>query len=249
MVTATVPCAISFDTVRVGEGYGTVYELLDAATLTERIREDPSRLERLAVASAELLGQLHRIEVPGGLLPEATRPVHASTDAVAGYFSAEEAGRIRALWDSVPAMDRFIHNDYHTKNVMESSGELMLIDLGEAGSGNPAMDLAHCYMVFNLIGTGAGPTSDDDMGFLGLTYGEARSFWGVFSAAYWGGAERAAEMDRLLEPYAQLMYLTSSMAHPLLPDEYRPAYAQKVREEVLPHYDEMLGSLAGVVVP
>ena len=54
-----VPCAIAFDTVRVGESCGTVYEMLDAATVAQRIQEDPGRLEELAVACARLLKQMH----------------------------------------------------------------------------------------------------------------------------------------------------------------------------------------------
>lgn len=37
-----VPSAIAFDTVKVGEQYGTMYELLKAGTLTERIGKSPN---------------------------------------------------------------------------------------------------------------------------------------------------------------------------------------------------------------
>ena len=36
------------------------------------------------------------------------------------------------------------------------------------------------------------------------------------------------------------MYLNVSMAHPLLPKEYHAAYAARVRNEVLSHYDELM---------
>ena len=50
-----VPCAISFDTVKCGESYGTIYEMFNAGTVSERITTDPSRLPELAGSSARLL--------------------------------------------------------------------------------------------------------------------------------------------------------------------------------------------------
>ena len=61
-----VPCAIAFDTVKVGDCYGTIYEMLNAATVQERIREKPDRLPELAAATAKLLKELHETEVPAG---------------------------------------------------------------------------------------------------------------------------------------------------------------------------------------
>ena len=43
-----VPCAIAFDTVRCGESYGTIYEMFNAGTVSERITADPARLPELA---------------------------------------------------------------------------------------------------------------------------------------------------------------------------------------------------------
>ena len=238
-----VPCAIAFDTVMADGSYGTIYETLNAATITERIRETPERLPELAAAAAQLLRQLHETEVPAGELPDAMRLLYGTLDKVAEDFTPEEAARLRALYASIPPMNRFVHNDYHTKNVMEADGELMLIDLGDAGAGNPVIDLIHCYFVFNLIGDST-PHSEEDIAFIGLTYGEMKRFWTVFIETYCGDKVKAEALCEKLEPYARLMYYTVSMAHPRLPKAYHPAYAEKVRKLVLSRYDEILGSLA-----
>lgn len=238
-----VPCAIAFDTVRVGESYGTVYEMLDAATVAQRIQEDPGRLEELAVACAKLLKQMHATQVPEGQLPHSGQFTHATVDRVAEDFTPEEVQKMHALYDSIPQMDRFIHNDYHPKNIMESKGELMMIDLGDASAGNPVIDLIHSYMVFKLIGSGKQQHSDDEMSFVDMTYGNMRRFWDIFLTTYCGGAEKAARLNEKLEPYAQMMYLTVSMAHPRLPKAYHAAYADKVRRLTLSRFDEILGSL------
>lgn len=243
--TLGVPCAISFDTVRVGEGFGTVYELLDAATLSERICENPERLEEYALRAADLLAQLHALEVPRGALGDGSAPYHAKVDANAGDFTADEVARMHAIYDAIPAMGRFVHNDYHTRNIMESAGELMLIDLGESGAANPLFDLLHSCLVFNLMGSGGGQEHpDDEMSFVGVTYGQLRRFWKVMLAAYCGDAGGATRLNELLAPFAQLAYLTNSMAHPRLPKSMHPAYADKVRAVVLAHEDEMVASVA-----
>ena len=95
------------------------------------------------------------------------------------------------------------------------------------------------------MGTGGGQEHpDDEMSFVGVTYGQLRRFWKVMLAAYCGDADGAARLSELLIPFAQLAYLTNSMAHPRLPASMHPAYADKVRAVVLAREDEMLGSVA-----
>ena len=236
-----VPCAIAFDTVKCGESYGTIYEMLNVGTLTERITANPERLPELAKASALLLKQLHEIEVPEGQMPPASRLLHNTIDKLAENFTSDEIEKMHALYNSIPEQNHFIHNDYHTKNIMESNGELMLIDLGDAGRGNPAIDLIHCYMVFNLIGSGAAQTSEDDISFIGITYRDMYSFWKIFIDTYCDGDnEKVDNLNARLEPYANFMYLTVAMAHPLMPKEYKSVYADKVRNSILSRYDELV---------
>ncbi len=236
-----VPCAIAFDTVKVGDSYGTVYEMLNAATVQERIREKPERLPELAAATARLLKELHGTEIPTGQLPPADRLLHSTIDKLTEDFTADELEKLHTLYNSIPAMDRFVHNDYHAKNVMETGdGELMLIDLGDAGAGNPLIDLIHCCFIYQMMGSGLKEHTDDEMSFIGLTYGELKEFWKIFLETYCGSAEKAASLNEKLLPFATMQYLTVSMAHPHLPKEYHPAYAEKVRKQVLSRYDEML---------
>ena len=244
-----IPCAIAFDTVRVGDSIGTVYEMLNAATLSERVQEDPSRLEELAQSAASVLRQLHQTEIPKGQLPSASAFTHGPINKIADSFTPHEVEQMHALWDSVPTDNKFIHNDYHTKNIMESQGEIMLIDLGDASAGNPIIDIIHCYMVFILAGGGTMNHDESEMSFIGITYGQCRDYWRAFIDSYCGSAERARQLEKLIEPYAYLMYLSSAMAHPRLPKQYHPVYVDRIRKFVLSRYDEVLGSLADVKLP
>ena len=83
------------------------------------------------------------------------------------------------------------------------------------------------------------------MSFVDMTYGDLSRFWDIFFSTYCGSAEKAERLNALLEPFAQMMYLTSAMSHPRLPKEYHAPYAQKVRTLVLSRYEELLGTLTG----
>lgn len=236
-----VPCAIPFDTVKCGNSYGTVYEMFNAGTVSERIMTGHNRLPELAKACAVLLKQLHSIEVPEGQMPKASRLLHNTVDKIAPYFSAEEIEKMHALYNTIPEENHFVHNDYHPKNIMESDGELMLIDLGDAGMGNPVIDLIHDYFVMNTVGREGRNVSDDDIGFVGITYRDMREFWKIFIDTYCGGdKEKVVRLEEKLKPFARLMYLTVAQAHPLMQDEYRKMYADKLRSGVLLNYDELI---------
>ena len=50
-----VPTAIPYDVVRVGEGYGSVFELLNASSFAQILKKEPERFEEIAEMSADLL--------------------------------------------------------------------------------------------------------------------------------------------------------------------------------------------------
>ena len=233
-----VPCAIAFDTVKCGENYGTVYEMLNAGTLSERINANPERLPELAKASARLLRKLHAIDVPEGQMPRVSTHLHNTIDKITNYFTPEEIAKFHALYNTIPEQNHFIHSDFHTKNIMESNGELMVIDIGDAGIGNPAIDLIHTYFVLKVTGAGF---SEDDIGFVGITYREMHKFWDIFITEYCDGNEdKAARIQAQLHPYAVMMYITTSISHPLMPEAYRQPHIDRVRNEVLSRYDELV---------
>ena len=238
-----VPCAIAFDTVKCGENYGTVYEMLNAGTLSERIRSHPERLPEFARDSALLLRKLHAIDVPEGQMPRASRLLHNTIDKLTDDFTPEEISHMHDIYNTIPEQNHFIHNDYHPKNIMESDGELMIIDLGDAGMGNPVIDLIHCYFVLMLAGRESRKkVTDDDIGFVGISYRDMREFWKIFIAAYIGTDDEAeiTALEAKLEPYSLLMYMTTALAHPLMPKDFHKPYVDNIRGRVLSRYEELM---------
>ena len=58
-----VPTAIPYDIVRVGECYGTVYEMLDAKDLVSVIAEDKEHLDDYINGFAKTIKKMHTVEV------------------------------------------------------------------------------------------------------------------------------------------------------------------------------------------
>ena len=145
-----MPTAISFDVVRVpvgdGECYGLVYELLRAETLSSMIAKHPERIDEFAQKYAHLFLQLHDIEVPtDGHVPSAIERERRQVEHIGRYFPQQSIDMIRYILDAIPEGNRLLHMDLQTKNAMIQDGELMLIDMGEIGYGNPVLDLGHAY--------------------------------------------------------------------------------------------------------
>jgi len=65
-----VPTAISYDVVRVGDSYGSVFELLDARSFAKILTEEPDKLDWCVREYVGLLKKVHGITVPAGKLTE-----------------------------------------------------------------------------------------------------------------------------------------------------------------------------------
>ena len=56
-----IPTAIPFDIVRVGDCYGTVFELLDSRSSSDYIKESPENFEHFLQSSVKLMKQVQRL--------------------------------------------------------------------------------------------------------------------------------------------------------------------------------------------
>lgn len=148
-----MPTAISFDVVKVepsaerkSECFGLVYELLKAKTLSTYIKQHPAQLDVYAKKYADLLFQMHQIEVPEGEnVPSALERERQQVEYIGRYFPKESIDMLMSIVDMIPVGNRLLHLDLQTKNVMVQDGELMLIDMGEVSYGHPMLDLGHAY--------------------------------------------------------------------------------------------------------
>ena len=140
-----VPTAISYDVVRVGDSYGSVFELLDCKSFAKIVAEEPEKLDWCVDAYAGLLKKIHGIVVPEGKLPPISQTARKWVSLVCPTLPEQYGEKLSRLIDAIPERSTMIHGDYHTKNIVLAGDEVMLIDMDTLSVGNPIYELAQMY--------------------------------------------------------------------------------------------------------
>ena len=201
-----IPTAISFDVVRVGDSYGSVFELLNAESFANILIRDPGRLDELAGLFAGLLKKIHATEFAPGELPEAKTVTLRRIEILKSFLPAAVFEKLVSLVSAIPDNYHMIHGDYHVKNIMLQGGEAMLIDMDTVCVGNPVFELGHMYN--SLLGY-SDVVRDNVLGFLGIPYETAEAFWNRALRDYLGTDDedvfRSVEKKAKIIGYSRVM--------------------------------------------
>jgi uncharacterized protein (TIGR02172 family) len=143
-----VPTAISYEIVRVGEGYGSVFELLNARSFSHILASEPESFDRCVKEFVGLLKKIHSIEVPDGRLPGIKDQVLGWVNFMRDHLPVEEWEKLLSLVTAVPDRSNMLHGDYHPKNIMLQNGEALVIDMDTLAVGDPIFELLSVYNAF-----------------------------------------------------------------------------------------------------
>ena len=160
-----IPTAISYDVVRVGSKYGSVFEMLKATTYNDIIRNSPERKEELVRAYARLMRQVHAVEMEPGELPDMRDVYKGYLEQLRALLPEDIHARLRALFDAMPENLHAIHGDFHMKNIMLDGDQPLLIDMETLSVGDPVFDLQGLFVAYQIF-------SEDDPG-------ETETFFGI----------------------------------------------------------------------
>ena len=178
-----IPTAISYDVVKVGDSYGSVFELLNARSFSKILASEPDKLDWCVKEYVDMLKRIHATRVPEGKLPDMRETVLSWASFMKDYLPEDAGAKLVSLVEAVPKDDHMIHGDYHTKNLELQDGEVLLIDMDTLAVGHPVFELASMYNAF--IGF-----SELDHGhilsFQGFDFETATAFWHKSLAAYLG---------------------------------------------------------------
>ena len=178
-----VPTAIPYDIVRIGDCYGTVYEMLDAKDLVSVITEDKAHLEDYIKLFAKTVREMHSIKVDTGKFVPAKTASLRSLSMLASILDEEEMRKVREIYENIPDRDTFTHGDCHIGNVMLKDGELMFIDLVAAGAGHPIFDMVSMYSLFVERANDKAAIAQSPV-LRNFTAEEINRIWNVFIHAY-----------------------------------------------------------------
>ena len=178
-----IPTAISYDVVRVGDSYGSVFELLNATSFSKVLATQPERMDWCVQEYVTLLKKIHGTAVPAGKVPDMKENVLSWARFLRDRLPEKAGNKLEALVEAVPRNDHMIHGDYHTKNVMLLGSEVLLIDMDTLAVGDPVFELAGMFNAY--IGF-----SEMDrqviLDFQGFDHETAKTFWRKTLAAYLG---------------------------------------------------------------
>ena len=183
-----VNTAIPYGIVRVGDGYGTVTELLNATSVTKLIRQNPDDLTEAATYYVDLLKSIHAVDVEDGDLPDMKETALDWANFVSEHIPAEQGAKLRALIEAVPKKNTLMHGDYHTNNVMVQNGEPLLIDMDTLCMGHPVFELGSMFNAF----VGYSELDHQNMqDFFGYSFETAGKFWNLALKMYLGTEDEA----------------------------------------------------------
>ena len=181
-----IPTAISYDMVKVGDSYGSMFELLKALTLNDMLIKHPEKAEEIIRTFVDVLKSVHEVELEPGIVPSAKEKwlEYLELDREQGMVDERQYTRLRELLTAIPESRHAIHGDFHMKNVMLAEGEPMLIDMDTLAVGDPIFDLQAVYVTYQAF------TEDDpgnSMAFLGIDNETCDRIWKGTLANYFKG--------------------------------------------------------------
>ena len=175
--------AIPYGIVRVGDGYGTVTELLNATSVTKLIRKSPDDLSEAVQYYVDMLKSIHATEVEDGEVPDMKEIALDWANFVSAHIPEDQGKKLCSLIEAVPKQNTLLHGDYHTNNVMVQNGEPLLIDMDTLCMGHPVFELGSMFNAF------LGYSELDHqvtMDFYGYTHETAEKFWNMALKLYLG---------------------------------------------------------------
>ena len=177
----SVNTAIPYGIVRIGEGYGSLTELLNATSVTKLIRANTEDLTQSVAYYIDTIKEVHSIETQGDELPDFKKWVLGWVDFLAGYLDDAHAKKMRTLIEDIPDSKFIIHGDYHTNNVMVQNGEPVLIDMDTLAVGHPILELGSMFNAYVGFGELDKSCVED---FFGFDIETAHRFWRLSLARY-----------------------------------------------------------------
>lgn len=170
-----IPTAIPYDVVKVGDSYGSVFELLNAKSFTKILAADSSKLDEVVDMYVDLLKKIHSTEVQPGDMPDMKQVAIGWVRDIKGVISDAKWEKLNSLVNAIPENHHMIHGDYHTKNVMVQNGEVLLIDMDTLSYGDPIFEFGSIFNAYKGFYFGKPPL--DGVSFIGIPYEMGVEVW------------------------------------------------------------------------
>ncbi len=167
-----IPTAIPYDIVKVGDSYGSVFELLNAVSI-QKLLEDGADIDALAKETVEVLKKIHSTKVDDGELPSKRKEKIEWAEYCRKLLPEEVGNKLVSLIEKLPETNTMIHGDFQIKNIMKQNDEIILIDMDTLAVGHPIFELGAIYATYIAF---ASVDKENTKNFLGLSLEQSEQF-------------------------------------------------------------------------
>ncbi|MCR5706836.1 MAG: STAS domain-containing protein [Ruminococcus sp.] len=184
-----VPTAISYDIVKVGDKYGSVFELLRASSFNDHLINEPENFDALMHKYVDFLKVVHSAEMDADTIPKAKDSFIGYLEVIREYITQEQHDRLKELLSAMPDDLHMVHGDFQMKNVLLVEGEPMLIDMETIATGQPIFDLQALYVTYIAFSEDC---PDNLSSFLGIRDDLGKPIWNSILENYFDTADKSA---------------------------------------------------------
>lgn len=161
-----IPTAIPYDIVKVGDLFGSVFELINASSLQELIINGED-IDALIKQTVDVLKLIHSTKVEIGQLPSKREEIIERAKYCSKFLPKQTSDKLLKLIEDLPETNTMLHGDYHIKNIMRQNGEIILVDMNTISVGHPIFELGAMYATY--IGFSSVDKTNAQK-FLGISY-------------------------------------------------------------------------------
>jgi len=198
-----IPTAISFDIVKYNGHLASVFELLNAKSISKRILADNSEenLDKNAEIFVDVLKTINESVDDGHVMPSHKETALMWTEYLKDDLPAASYEKLHKMVEAIPESDHIIHGDYHTNNVLiQEDGEPVLIDMDTLSHGDPIFEWGSIYNAY--LGFSALDPSIVKQ-FLKIDFETAQRFYTKVVLKYWNTEDEDVIEQRCMK--AKLM--------------------------------------------
>ncbi len=236
---AGISTAIPYDVVRCGNSYGTVFELIDADTLSRNFMDHPERFDEFMEKYNKLLKHFHSTPAIKGTFPDIVDKYYEWATGLKKYMSDDEIKAIYRLIDAVPKRQTLVHVDCHSGNIMVQDGTLIFVDMADVSIGHPLFDIGaeyYHYMIMRTTSLGAkvvfGVEPEDSELPVKIWHDLVRRYFSNCKS------EQFDDINKMLKYFGCLRCLIMVAKHAHIEYDAAMELINRQRKDLMPYIDE-----------
>jgi uncharacterized protein (TIGR02172 family) len=219
-----VPTPIAYETVKVGDYYGIIFEYLEAKDLVVVMENDREHIEDYIKEFVKTIKKVHKIKIN----PEKSVSIKQKNieilpllEGEGKLLNKEEMEKIKKILETIPDTNTFIHGDFHPGNIMYKNGEMIFIDLSTSGYGHPIFDMSSMYIIYKIFASDP-EQKKNIQSARGFSAEEIKNIYNIFLKEYLETEDKnlIEKADKQIQGIACTRLLFSDIAVPgLIPRE------------------------------